>query len=306
MKHNWHDVILPEYEIRKTYAQKTAFIEMLGRNISGISLDVHGKTRNIVIGDPETADVVFTAHYDTCPVLPFPNFITPRNVPIYVAYQLVLSAAIVAPAFIIGHAAERLSETLGRETSWLIGYLTTMGLLFGEMGLMLAGPANKHTANDNTSGVITVLTLAETLNPERNAFILFDGEEMGLIGSSAYAKSHPDVKKNKLIVNLDCVSDGDTLLFICSDKAVDYRNRLAVCTADVFSKYGKKPLVVDKRGTVYPSDQILFKRSIAVCALKESKIGLYMDRIHTKNDTVFDKNNISALVELFSAADTNE
>mgnify|MGYP002508405661 CR=1 FL=1 len=53
--------------------------------------------KNVVAGDPEKAKVIFSAHYDTCAVLPFPNFITPRNLFFYLCYQLML----VVPLFLV-------------------------------------------------------------------------------------------------------------------------------------------------------------------------------------------------------------
>ena len=48
----------------------------------------------------------------------------------------------------------------------------------------------------------------------------------------------------------------------------------------------------------YPSDQAGFPMAIAVAALKYKKpFGYYMDRIHTKRDTVFDRSNIAYLTE---------
>ena len=41
-----------------------------------------------VLGDPETAKVVFSAHYDTCARLPFPNFIAPKNLLVTLGYTL--------------------------------------------------------------------------------------------------------------------------------------------------------------------------------------------------------------------------
>ena len=39
-------------------------------------------------------------------------------------------------------------------------------------------------------------------------------------------------------------------------------------------------------------------RSVGVAALKKGRfVGLYLDRIHTKNDTVFDEDNIRVLTE---------
>ena len=51
--------------------------------------------RNIVIGDPEAAKVLYTAHYDTCARMPFPNFITPKCLPIYLLYQILLTVVLL-------------------------------------------------------------------------------------------------------------------------------------------------------------------------------------------------------------------
>ena len=49
-------------------------------------------------------------------------------------------------------------------------------------------------------------------------------------------------------------------------------------------------------GVFYPSDQMNFNRGIGVAALNKSKRGiLYMDKIHTPRDTVYDEENIAFL-----------
>ena len=48
---------------------------------------------------------------------------------------------------------------------------------------------------------------------DRVCFILFDNEEKGLLGSKALAKKYKNIKQNKLVINFDCVSDGDYLYF---------------------------------------------------------------------------------------------
>lgn len=87
--------IFDNYQIRKTKKQKTAFIEYVKKLAEeyGYSLKVEKGSfgvRNIVIGDPDTAKVLYTAHYDTCARLPFPNFITPKCFLIYLLYQLLI------------------------------------------------------------------------------------------------------------------------------------------------------------------------------------------------------------------------
>ncbi|MBQ7325614.1 MAG: hypothetical protein IJW98_07710, partial [Clostridia bacterium] len=99
--------IFQKFEVRKSKAQKTAFIEYIQQLASerGYSCRVEKGSmgaRNIVIGDPDRAKVVYTAHYDTCPVMPVPNFITPKNFFIYLLYQLALSAVMIAVVLTVG------------------------------------------------------------------------------------------------------------------------------------------------------------------------------------------------------------
>ena len=90
--------ILQNYQIRKTKAQKTAFIELMQARFPELRVEAGGtpKSRNLVLGDVDTAKVVFAAHYDTCAVLPFPNFITPKNPMIFVLYNLLICIPLLA------------------------------------------------------------------------------------------------------------------------------------------------------------------------------------------------------------------
>ncbi len=69
-------------------------------------------------------------------------------------------------------------------------------------------------ANDNASGVAMLLTLAEYFSKHRQkmniVFIVFGGEEAGLIGSKYYTE-HPlfDMKKIRFLLNLDLMGTGD-------------------------------------------------------------------------------------------------
>jgi hypothetical protein len=189
----------------------------------------------------------------------------------------------------------------------LINEAVFFACLFGVMKLFLDGPANRHTANDNTSGVVAVLTLADRMSSDEFAFILFDNEERGLRGSSAYAVSHKSVRNNTTIVNLDCISDGDYVMFLVSKKVTGSAFAKAVesYAGSVLSEHGKHAIVTGTFGTVYPSDQASFKNYIAIAALKKSRcrlIGYYMDKIHTKHDTQFDENNITAICTILESA----
>lgn len=296
--------IFEKYEVRKTRKQKTAFIEYITdyAEKNGYKSHIEDgslKSRNIVIGDPTKAKVTYTAHYDTCPRLPFPNFITPKNIGIYLIYQVILTfVLLVVPAFLGGLLGFLIGLTgIPEELADTLTFFITYFLLIIECGLILIGPANPHTANDNTSGVATLMAIMKNMPNELRdevAFIFFDLEEVGLVGSSSYYAKHKSDMLNKLIVNFDCVSDGKNILFALKKGAFAYEKLLkeAYLPRD---EYNPEFLT---RGVFYPSDQAKFPCGVGACALRKSKCGiLYMNKIHTKRDTVFDEENIVYFAE---------
>lgn len=290
--------ILEKYQIRKTKQQKADFRQWLCGELNQLGYapreERGGGSRNLVVGDPEKASVIFTAHYDTCAVLPVPNFITPRNLLWYLLYQLVLVAIIFALAI----AAEIGLLLLWEDCPIWLAIGTVYAVLLFEVWWLLSGPANRHTVNDNTSGVLTLVEIAQALPAERRdevALVFFDNEEKGLFGSSAFAKAHKSVQKNTLVVNFDCVSDGDYIQFFPAAAVKKERETLATLERTFPSSGSKTAEVVTGFG-FYPSDQTRFRRGIGVCALKKNSIfGYYMDRIHTRRDTVLMEENIHLL-----------
>ena len=285
--------ILEKYQVRKTRKQKTEFIELMRAHFPNLKVeeDALGYSRNIVIGNPNTAKTVFGAHYDTCAVMPIPNFIMPKSVLISVLYAFVL----VIPMLLIGNAVGSLTEFVLKDSG--MGALFNLLTYWLILVLMIFGPANKHTVNDNTSGVITLIELMEAMTEEeraQNCFVFFDNEEKGLFGSSAFNKEHKEVMKEKLLINFDCVSDGDYLMLILNKRAhPEYGEKMKAAFEGVTEK---TVLIEGEKGIYYPSDQKNFKKNIGVASFKKSKLGLYMDRIHTPRDTVMDEQNISVLV----------
>jgi Zn-dependent M28 family amino/carboxypeptidase len=125
------------------------------------------------------------------------------------------------------------------------------------------------------------------------AFVFFDLEEMGLFGSSGFASKHKKTMMDKLLLNFDCVSDGTTILFAVKNAAKKYIPALKKC----FAPNEKYAVDIASKGVFYPSDQANFKAGVGVAALNYSKKlrTLYMDKIHTDKDRVFDEENISFL-----------
>jgi len=305
------ETLLQEHQVRKTKAQKAAFRDwfLLWAQEQGYDAQVESgrnllKCHNIVIGDPETAEVTFTAHYDTQPVMILPNFITPCNVLVYILYQLVLCVVLFVPGILLGAAVGWLGGYIDAWAGFLAGEFVTMGLTIAVMVLMLAGPANQHCANDNTSGVAAVMELMQRLPAEQRgkaAFILFDNEELGLLGSGLYASKHKSVKKEKLIINMDCVGDGEHMLFFANKRTRKLAS-FPLLEEAMQGAQGRHFLMNKMENCIYPSDQANYKLGIAVCACNKAKIiGYYCDKIHTKKDTICEQVNLDFLAEGLSA-----
>jgi len=294
--------IFEKYQVRKTRKQKTAFIEYAEQTATryGYEFKIEKGSfgaRNIVIGNPDTAKVLYTAHYDTCARLPFPNFITPKNFLIYLLYQFLIVGIIFGLAFGLGVLVGLILSfiSIPNDTAYLIISLLPQVVCLVLIYMLLGGPANKHTANDNTSGVTTIFDIMRELPQDQKskvAFVLFDLEEAGLFGSSSFASKHKTVKKNSLVINFDCVSDGETMLFALKSSTEKYAELLEkafVSTPDITVDIAKKAF--------YPSDNAAFKGGIGVAALKKSKFfgTLYMNRIHTNKDVIYREENIRFL-----------
>lgn len=297
--------VLKQHPIRKTKKQKalfrdevTAFFEKEGYTVSiekGPS-----KSHNIVVGDSSKARYVVSAHYDTPAVMPFPNLITPRNFWLFIAWQILVSALVLLPFFLADYLFSWLFA--GAEYASLLVYYSDLAVLFATFELMIKGPANKNNANDNTSGVVSVLEIAQRMpanKTEQVCFVLFDLEEAGLIGSRFFYRKHKQDMKEKLLLNLDCVGDGDDIL-VFPEKKVKKNEEMMQWLSGVETedpKSEKKITVCSGKGFSYnPSDQKSFPYGIGFITFRRNKRGiLYLDKIHTRKDTVLEEENIELI-----------
>lgn len=305
--------ILHQFPVRKSKKQKECFRDAVQSYASSLGYESRVEkgsfgSRNLVIGDPEKAKYLITAHYDTCARMPVPNLITPCNFCLYLGYQLFVVAVIFVLALLMGVAGwlvlsavcallgDSFVESLvyGVGTVPVLSYFAVWILLI----LMMVGPANRSNANDNTSGVITVLEIARSM-PENQrhkvCFVLFDLEEAGLIGSASYRKAHKKASDHQIVLNLDCVGDGDHILLFPTRKLKKDTKKYA----SIFKCCGyfgnKSVLVRDKGFSVYPSDQANFPYGVGIAALHKGKLGLYLGRIHTPKDTILEETNVNIL-----------
>ena len=291
------ETILSDWQVRKTRKQKNAFIEFMQSQIPGLQVEQggFGNNRNLVLGDVKSAKVIIGAHYDTCARLPFPNFMPPKNIPLYIGYSLLICLPFLVLMGILSGVLMALTDIF--LLAYWGSFLPAMALMFY---LFMGGKPNPHTVNDNTSGVITLCELIASMPPEQmsqTAFVFFDNEENGLLGSAFFTKLHKkDHLKNKLMINFDCVSDGDHMLFVLNKPA---QKAYSEAFAAAYPSTTEKTVLIEKSSnTMYPSDQANFPMGVGVAALKKKKfVGIYLDRIHTVKDTVFQEENIKFFVD---------
>ena len=304
------EVILDKYQMRKSKKQKRAFADWLRGHLSefdySLTEDKYSKSGiNLIVGDIETAEVILTAHYDTQPNFFFPMVMGFSNWFFFIISQFasLLPLLAVITVYMIAvfpiFAASIIFQTI------------PLAMLFLYCVQIICGIANKHTANDNTSGVVTLISILEEMTAEDRAkvcAVFFDQEELGLIGSGNFAKKHKKAMSDKPLFNFDCVSDGGTLTFVMRKKFKE--SKCAKLLTDVSAKVmtagdtDKKVRFADALTNIYMSDQLYFPHGVGIVAAKKVPVlGYYIDRIHSRLDTKFDNENIELLtammIELF-------
>ena len=291
--------ILDQFQVRKTKKQKEEFRKYIIHELNqyGYCPTVQNKgiNNNIIIGNIEKAKIFFTAHYDTQAVLPFPNLIVPNNLFGLILSQIAIIICVLILIFLMNIVLIQLliwtdlfngfELNIASSISWII---IMMWMLFGK--------ANKHTANDNTSGVITIIESAIKLPEDLRddvCFVLFDNEELGLLGSAALAKEYKESIKNKLIINFDCVSDGNNIFFFPTKQIKNDQSKHE-SIINAFTPTNYINIHINKGFGFYPSDNFNFKYAYGVCSLKKG-LFYYLDRIHTSKDIIFNEENIERL-----------
>lgn len=289
-----------EYPIRRDESEKKAFQDFVLQELSDTKYNVSVKKmdkqhNNIIIGNIEKAKVVFSAHYDTPATSLYPNLIMPRRPILTHLYHFVFPIIMAVLSLLLALVLNTLMGT--SEIVFLILYLIIYFMMFL---LVTQGFKNKHNKNDNTSGVACVLSLAKSNYKEDVAFVLFDNEEKGLLGSKAFNKYYKELMKDKLVVNFDCVGLGKNVLLIAKRDASAH-SLYSVLKENVNSNEDYDVKFYPINGSVGNSDYKSFKCGIGVMVCEEKKgIGYYTSKIHTNKDEIADVENIEFLVKEFN------
>ena len=285
--------VLRQFPVRKTRRQKSRFIEAvhsygedLGYRVN-VETDKKG-TRNVVLGDPETARFLITAHYDTPAMLWCPNLTMPCNFLLNALYQILNFLVLMLPAFAVGGGVLHLT---GKP---LYGLLALLAAVVITVLLMIGGIPNPHNANGNTSGVIALLEIAASMPRNlrnRVCFVLFDKEQVAMVGSTVYRRKHPEAVKIQTVVNLNCVGDGDTIMFFPNKAMAGDVNLLCLQR-----QCGDKCVRVHRKGwSSCDSSHAGFPKSVGVMALRRGRLGYCLRRTRTIRDKNLEYTNVNIL-----------
>ena len=293
------DYINKNFPTRKSDNEKHNFREYVLQELKkkGIEARVEetkgGNNKNVIIGDPINAKVIFTAHYDTPARSLFPNIMIPKNSLLFYTYQFVPVIFLLLVSFTLAYLWGIV--IMNDERAYIISFLV---LYYGIFFLMMRGFKNPNNYNDNTSGVATVLSVIDKLSHDEInnvAFILFDNEEKGKKGSLSYFKDHKDEMNEKFLLNFDCVGNGDNVIFVANKNAMSM-NEFDILKKSFPTDEGYLLHFLNYKEAQSNSDHKSFPCGVACVVCKKTKGGLlYTPHIHTPQDVVVDNGNIDYL-----------
>lgn len=283
------------YPVRRSTEEKSKFFEYVRSELGNDRVKIETlekKHNNIVIGDINSAKVVMTAHYDTPATSLIPNFMFPadklKGTIVHLIYPIVMALASLLVAFVIG-----VLLGLEQQESLIIYLLLYFGLFYCSTRMI----TNKHNKNDNTSGVATILSIAKSIENNNVAFVLLDNEEKGLLGSKALNKANKNLFESKMVVNFDCVGNGDRIIIMPKEKAesiAEYKFlKESLSENDEFTIH-----FIPFKKSLGNSDHKSFPCGVGVVASKPAKFFKFCTgRIHTNRDTVAENSNIQFLAD---------
>nr|WP_315021885.1 M28 family peptidase [uncultured Aminipila sp.] len=288
--------IYNNYKVRKNRKQKSEFIDFIkfaciSRGIP-CNIEEGGihKNRNIIIGNLNEAELMITAHYDTPAVLPFSNYLAPNS---RLSRSFYLAKILICMCLILGVFSTLISFIIS-DSFIILLLLLFLVTIFGILSIY--GKPNPNNSNDNTSGVITLTEIIfgiSNIDFNKLVFVLFDNEEKGYLGSQLFKKRNKKLVNSSMMINFDCVSDGDNILIV-QNRGVLKNEQFKRDLEEAFVGDNVKNVIfTSSRKSRMCSDQKSYPNGVGIVALKKNKQSvLYLDKIHTKNDINFNENNI--------------
>jgi hypothetical protein len=290
------------HPLRLTKKQKEAFLQELThelqlRNFETERIEVRALINNRLLSTVcEKPRVIFTAHFDTPTIMPF------WFPPLFYLFGHTRQITGMFFLLLLLYLPGILLPIVPPDLSWLNLILLAILPLFvlSMVTLFIPNPRNRE---DNTSGVIALMGLAEWLKDkpalrEQVQLVFLDNEEWGLLGSRGLKqvwdeRGHP--YRDAAIINLDCVSRGDIPLIV-----YHYDGSLAQEVAPYVQAHLPQARPIDMAWLPL-SDNYTFKqeKAINISFADKSLVpgGYYIPRIHSPADNDFDPEQLVRLLE---------
>ena len=202
------------FPVRRSREEKDAFVQAVTAFAEGLgnktAVEEGGwlKSRNLVIGDPERAQMLFCAHYDTPARRLLPEISFPGRPVLSLVLEILKALFLMLPAF----AVYLLFWSFLGSRAVPVFFLTYLALL----ALQVLGPAEKRNPGLDAA-VQTLLEVMETLPDEarsRAAFVLFDHGELNRAGARQFAKNHSQAAWTRLMVQFERMEAGSQLVLL--------------------------------------------------------------------------------------------
>jgi hypothetical protein len=296
----WNEDLAAQFSRRLTGQEKERFLdrideELQARNYKSERVKVKrwGFTNRLLSTKCEKPEVVFLAHYDTPTIMPWG--ISSAFTLFGHTRQVLASIFLIILTLILSEI--HLWLTLNGLTFWAVLYLGIMSILF-VIPIFFPNPNN---VEDNTSGVIGLLALAEKIKDknfkDKVQFVFLDNEEWGLIGSNALKRiwqKENHLRVNTIIVNLDCISRGEIPLLV-----YHHNNRVAQEVLPFLQEHLPQTQMLDMK-RVPLSDNYTFREKGAIDISYADKTiipgGFYIPKIHTPSDKDFSPAKTAQLI----------
>ncbi len=315
------EVLLYEHGARMTRKHKSMFREFICDISNSLGYDAKVEdcflAKNVVVGDPKTADVVLTAHYDTPPNMPH-DYIVKQLAGLGFGTAALMGIGMLLTDYAVSACSPEDMSVLLNVTQRLSLIPQITAFAFTGMGaqvLGMAGRENKQNYDDNTSGVLTLVSLMNYYKdlPENEkkkiAFVFFDNEEKGLIGSLCYRAKHSlaHYKKvqNQNFINFDCVGVGKRVNLYYTGNQI---KPLVSTVAESFETQNASgySLNLNKSTISSMSDHISFVGTNGnVLVLCDDESDGVINHIHSKKDSKLVLDNIG-MVSSMSADSINK
>lgn len=275
------------YRIRSTEKSKGRFLSALVKDISEIREDIqvieynrHRKfvSRNVYVGNIETADKIICTYYDTPPKSygSYELFNLKEQKKQTIGFILASSIMIVILGIIGTFIYMQYSTNAFNLTSFsTILIILIYGVYFLLLGKITKGLPSRKTLIRNTSSILALLEIISETKDEKTAFAFIDEGSFGGGGLEILSTSH---KKKAKIFMLDSIGSDAPLHVLGND----------------FSKEKMTKLKID-----YPlSNQRINHVFSARTLEREKKTVFYLNKSDLKQKTI-DIENLTKVVDLF-------